>query len=120
MTSKGRFLRVKVGGDLLPLLVVNLVHLGWKLMAKSNERVWIGLTNFISKSSHHSFDVLWSWVAIDSLRINCPFSLDVPEVVPLGTKKELMITLISPQRRRMTKPGLDFFVLFFGASIVST
>ena len=81
---------------------VDFVNFGREVMVKSGERIWIGLTNFIAKSSHHSFDVSWSRVAINSLRINGPFSLDVPEIVPLGTKKELVFTLISPQRRRMT------------------
>ena len=102
LACKRGFARIEVGRNSLALLLINLVHFGWKLMTEADKCVRISVSNFISKPSHNCFNVRWTRISINSLRINGPFSLDVPEIVPLGTKKELMFTLISPQGRRMT------------------
>ena len=63
LACKRGFARIEVGRNSLALLLINLVHFGWKLMTEAD-------------------NVRWTRISINSLRIDCPFLFDVPEVIP--------------------------------------
>ena len=96
LACKRGFARIEVGRNSLALLLINLVHFGWKLMTEADKCVRISVSNFISKPSHNCFNVRWTRISINSLRIDCPFPFDVPEVIPFCLEKEIMFILISP------------------------
>ena len=77
LACKRGFARIEVGRNSLALLLINLVHFGWKLMTEAD-------------------NVRWTRISINSLRIDCPFLFDVPEVIPFCPEKEIMFILISP------------------------
>ena len=96
LACKRGFARIEVGRNSLALLLINLVHFGWKLMTEADKCVRISVSNFISEPSHNCFNVRWTRISINSLRIDCPFPFDVPEVIPFCPEKEIMFILISP------------------------
>ena len=96
LAYKRGFARIEVGRNSLALLLINLVHFGWKLMTEPDKCVRISVSNFISEPSHNCFNVRWTRISINSLRIDCPFPFDVPEVIPFCPEKEIMFILISP------------------------
>ena len=66
-------------------------------MTKLYKRLWISLSDFLSKPPHDSIDVCGTWVAINSLRIDGPQAFNKPKVVPLCAEKKWMITLVPPK-----------------------
>ena len=87
----------KVGRNLFTFGTEDFIHFGWELMAKSYERVRIYVSDFISQSSHHCIDVNWSRISINSLRVYRSHAFDIPEIIPFGSKKQVMLTLAPPK-----------------------
>ena len=87
---------IKIRWDFCTLKPINLVHLHWQRVHELGESCRISIPHFLSQTTHHTASMSWSWVPINTLWVNCPKTLDGP-IVPLRSKKQRILSLISPK-----------------------
>ena len=88
---------IKIRWDFCTLKPVNFVHLRWQRVYELGEHLRIGIPHFLSQTTHHTANMSWPWVSINTLWVNCPKTLDGPKIVPLRSKKQRILSLVSPK-----------------------
>ena len=102
LACKWRFPRTEIRGNFLPFQSKNLIHFRRELVNQLRECFRVGISNWLTKSTHHSLNVLWPRIPINLLRKNRPEPFNAPKIIPLCSKKKFMDVLISPKGRSVS------------------
>ena len=87
LACKWRFPRTEIRGNFLPFQSKNLIHFRRELVNQLRECFRVGISNWLTKSTHHSLNVLWPRIPINLLRKNRPEPFNAPKIIPLCSKK---------------------------------